>query len=115
MADKSILDQAEEQFSSIKRKTIEVPEWDTTIYAKPLTLNEKRKLYRNLGARNDDISLMMVEAIILKAEDKDGKKLFTIDDRDRLLNKVDSDVVSDIASSILYFKTDSYGVEKKII
>jgi len=114
MPDKSILDQAEEQFSSIKRKKIEVPEWKTTIYSKPLTLNEKRKLYRNLGAKNDDISLMMVEAIILKSEDKEGKKLFTIDDRDRLLNKVDSDVVSDIASRILYFNTDSYGVEKKI-
>ena len=42
---KSILDQAEEQFSSIKRKKIDVPEWETTIYAKPLTLAEKRKLY----------------------------------------------------------------------
>ena len=115
MSDKSILDQAEEQFNSIKRKTIEVPEWNTTIYAKPLTLNEKRKLYRNLGSKNDDISLMMVESVILKAEDKDGKKMFTVDDRDRLLNKVDPDVVSDIASHILYFKSDSYGVEKKII
>ena len=76
MADKSILDQAEEQFSSIKRKTIEVPEWDTTIYAKPLTLNEKRKLYRNLGARSDDISLMMVESVILKAENKEGKNVY---------------------------------------
>jgi len=114
MADKSILDQAEEQFSSIKRKTIEVPEWDTTIYAKPLTLNEKRKLYRNLGTRSDDISLMMVESVILKAENKDGKKMFTSDDRERLLNKVDPDVVSHIATQILYFK-DSYGSEKKII
>jgi hypothetical protein len=56
---------------------------------------------------------MMVEAIILKAEDKDGKRLFTSDDRERLLNKVDSDVVSDIASHILSFKADSFGVEKK--
>jgi len=114
MPDKSILDQAEEQFSSIKRKKIEVPEWKTTIYSKPLTLNEKRKLYRNLRNETQDISLMMVEAIILKSEDKDGKKLFTSDDRERLLNKVDSDVVSDIATHILYFKSDSYGVEKKI-
>ena len=116
MADNSkyILDQAEEQFSSTKRKAIDVPEWKTTIYAKPLTLAEKRKLFRNLGARNDDVSSMMVEAIIMKAEDKDGKKLFTPDDRDRLMNKVDPDVVSDISSHILYFK-DSYGSEKKII
>ena len=28
---KSILDQAEEQFSSIKRKKIDVPEWETTL------------------------------------------------------------------------------------
>ena len=114
MADKSILQHAEEQFSSIKRKTIEVREWDTTIYAKPLTLAEKRKLYRNLGAKSEDISSMMVDALIMKAEDKDGKKVFTPDDRDRLMNKVDPDVVSAIATEILYFK-DAYSVEKKII
>jgi len=111
---KSILDQAEEQFSSIKRKKIDVPEWETTIYAKPLTLAEKRKLYRNLGAKSEDVSSMMVEALIMKAEDKDGKKVFTPDDRDRLMNKVDPDVVSAIATEILYFK-DAYSVEKKII
>ena len=110
----SILDHAEEQFSSIQRKQIDVPEWNTTIYAKPLTLAEKRKLYRNLGAKNDDVSTMMVDALILKAEDKDGKKVFTPDDRDRLMNKVDPDVVSAIATEILYFK-DAYSVEKKII
>ena len=110
----SILDHAEEQFSSIKRKQIDVPEWNTTIYAKPLTLAEKRKLYRNLGAKSEDVSSMMVEALIMKAEDKDGKKLFTPDDRDRLMNKVDPDVVSAVATEILYFK-DAYSVEKKII
>ena len=110
----SILDQAEEQFSSIQRKQIDVPEWNTTIYAKPLTLAEKRKRYRNLGAKSEDISSMMVEALIMKAEAKDGKKLFTPDDRDRLMNKVDPDVVSAVATEILYFK-DAYSVEKKII
>ena len=110
----SILDHAEEQFSSIQRKQIDVPEWNTTIYSKPLTLAEKRKLYRNLGAKSEDVSSMMVEALIMKAEDKDGKKLFTPDDRDRLMNKVDPDVVSAISTEILYFK-DSYGSEKKII
>ena len=110
----SILDHAEEQFSSIQRKQIDVPEWNTTIYAKPLTLAEKRKLYRNLGAKSEDVSSMMVEALIMKAEDKDGKKLFTPDDRYRLMNKVDPDVVSAVATEILYFK-DAYSVEKKII
>ena len=110
----SILDHAEEQFSSIQRKQIDVPEWNTTIYAKPLTLAEKRKLYRNLGAKSEDVSSMMVEALIMKAEDKDGKKLFTPDDRDRLMNKVAPDVVSAVATEILYFK-DAYSVEKKII
>ena len=110
----SILDHAEEQFSSIKRKQIDVPEWNTTIYSKPLTLSEKRKLYRNLGAKSEDVSSMMVEALIMKAEDKDGKKLFTPDDRDRLMNKGDPDVVSAVATEILYFK-DAYSVEKKII
>ena len=110
----SILDHAEEQFSSIQRKQIDVPEWNTTIYSKPLTLAEKRKLYRNLGAKSEDVSSMMVEALIMKAEDKDGKKLFTPDDRDRLMNKVDPDVVSAVATEILYFK-DAYSDEKKII
>ena len=114
-----IIDKAKAHFDSLEIKEIEVPEWSSEgevikIYAKPLTLAEKRKLYRNLGAKSEDISSMMVEALIMKAEDKDGKKLFTPDDRDRLMNKVDPDVVSAIATEILYFK-DAYSVEKKII
>ena len=101
MADKSILDQAEEQFSSIKRKTIEVPEWETTIYAKPLTLNEKRKLYRNLGSKSDDISLMMVESVILKAEDKDGKKMFSAQDILGFKTKADTNIIAEVSTKIM--------------
>ena len=48
----------------------------------------------------------------IKGRNSCGKKVFTPDDRDRLMNKVDPDVVSAVATEILYFK-DSYGSEKK--
>ena len=106
-----ILDKAKEHFKSIDRKIIEVPEWGQTVYSKPLTLADKRKLTRT--TKPDDVTLF-ADVLILKAEDKEGKKIFTPDDRDRLMNKVDPDVVSAISTEILYFK-DSYGSEKKII
>ena len=62
-----ILDKAKEHFKSIDRKIIEVPEWEQTIYSRPLTLAEKRKLTRT--TKPDDVTLF-ADVLILKAEDK---------------------------------------------
>ena len=93
-----ILDKAKEHFKTIERKLIEVPEWDLTIYSKPLSLADKRKLTRN--TKPDDVTLF-ADVLILKAEDKEGNKIYTLEDKHTLMNLVDPEIVARVAQEIL--------------
>ena len=93
-----ILDKAKEHFKAIDRKIIDVPEWGITVYAKPLTLADKRILTRNTKA--DDVTLF-ADVLILKAEDKEGKKLYSLEDKQTLMRSVDPEVVARVAQDIL--------------
>ena len=93
-----ILDKAKEHFQAIDRKIIYVPEWDQTIYSKPLTLADKRILTRN--TKPDDVT-MFADVLILKAEDKEGKKLYTLENKQTLMRSVDPEIVARIAQQIL--------------
>jgi hypothetical protein len=92
------IDLVREHFSALGTRTIEVPEWKLTVHATPVTLAEKNRLYRK--AKENDMELL-VDVLILKATDKDGKKLFNPEDRVVLLNKADSNVIARVANFIL--------------
>lgn len=92
------IDLVREHFSSLGTKAIEVPEWKLTIYATPVTLAEKNKLYRK--SRENDMELL-VDILIAKATDEKGEKLFNVDHRLTLLNKADSNVIARVANAIL--------------
>jgi len=99
----SILDNAKQHFQQKETKHIEVPEWGDEngpliIYAEPLTLNDKQRIYKK-AKEGELISLAYV--LIWFAKDKDGEKLFTIEDKRALLNSVDPNVLADIANTIL--------------
>ena len=93
-----ILEKAKEHFKAIDRKIIDVPEWNITVYAKPLTLADKRILTRNI--KPDDVTLF-ADVLILKAEDKEGKKLYSLEDKQTLMRSVDPEVVARVAQDIL--------------
>jgi len=93
-----ILEKAKEHFKAIDRKIIDVPEWNITVYAKPLTLADKRILTRN--TKPDDVTLF-ADVLILKAEDKEGKKLYSLEDKQTLMRSVDPEVVARVAQDIL--------------
>jgi hypothetical protein len=93
------IERAIEHFKSREVKVIEVPEWgDLLIYVEPMTLKEKQKLLKNI--KQDELGVI-VEALVLKAKDAEGNKLFTIEDKLKLLNSADPDVISRIASEIM--------------
>jgi len=99
----SVIDRVKEHFESQGVKTINVAEWGEegqplVIYCSPFTLAEKRNLFK--GARNDDLGVL-VDAIMLKAKDKDGNKLFKLDDKQILLNKADPEVIARVATAML--------------
>lgn len=101
----SAIDAAKRHFSALGRHRIEVPEWPAddgtplVIHAAPMTLADKQKVAR-VGEREGHVA-MLASVLILKAEDADGKKLFTLDDKHALINVVDSEVISGIVKKMM--------------
>ena len=87
-----------EHFASLGTRKIDVPEWKLVVYASPVTLSEKNRLYRR--SKDNDMELL-VDILIMKACDEHGNRLFTIEHNPTLLNKADSNVVGRVANSIL--------------
>ena len=100
-----IIDRAKSHFESLGTQSIEVPEWKdddgkpTIIYWNPITLSEKNKLFKK-SDNLSDVSIL-ADILIMKALDKDGNKVFTLEDKIPLMHKVDSDVLSRLATSMV--------------
>jgi hypothetical protein len=99
----SVIDRVKEHFEAKGINKIEVAEWGEEgnpleIYSKPFTLAEKRNLFKN--AKNDDLAVL-VDAIVLKAKDSDGNKIFKLDDKKVLLNNADPDIIARVATEML--------------
>ena len=102
-----ILQRAIEHFRSQALVDVEVPEWGEEtaplrIYAKPLTMAEKNILARS--SLGNDLGIL-VDVIVMKAEDEDGEKLFSKTDKPHFMRHVDADVISRVAGEIL--RTDT--------
>lgn len=100
-----IIDRAKSHFESLGVQSIEVPEWQdengkpTVIYWQPITLAEKKKLFNKTENLND--AGLLADVVVMKALDKDGNKLFSLEDKLALNHKVDSDVLSKIAVAMV--------------
>jgi|TARA_Y100000114_G_scaffold108172_1_gene101556 hypothetical protein len=101
----SVIDRAKTHFENIGIQSVEVPEWKdddgkpTIIYWQPINLFEKNKLFKKSDNMND-VSIL-ADIVVMKSLDKDGKKLFKLDDKMDLMTKVDSDVLSRIATRMV--------------
>ncbi len=81
---------------------IRVPEWDIdgdefTVYATPLTLQDRVILTRN----NPNQIEMAANILILKAKDKEGKPLFGKEDKPDLMRAASSSVIKRISEAIV--------------
>lgn len=100
----TLLDRVKEHFDTKSVRTIEVAEWGDDdgpliIYVSPMTLLQRQKIYgSNAGAIDFKV---MVAAVILKAEDQDGDRLFNLTDKSHLLNHADDVIIAKIAGFIL--------------
>tara|TARA_R100000654_G_scaffold66375_2_gene94563 strand:- start:6617 stop:6958 length:342 start_codon:yes stop_codon:yes gene_type:complete len=101
----SILDRAKSHFENIGVQSIEVPEWKdddgnpTILYWNPINLYEKNKLFKK-SDNMTDVSIL-ADIVVMKSLDKEGKKIFKLEDKMDLLTKVDSDVLSRIATAMI--------------
>ena len=99
------IDRAKSHFESLGVQHIEVPEWKdeagntSVIYWNPINLFEKNKLFKKSDNMND-VSIL-ADIVVMKSLDKDGKKIFKLDDKMDLMTKVDSDVLSRVATAMV--------------
>jgi len=110
-----IIDRVRAHFDAKETRIIEVAEWGDEehplyIYVSPLTLAQKNRLYKL--AKEDDLS-MMVEALIMKARDKDGNSLFSREDKPELMRSCDPDILGRITNIILGGNEDETEQVKK--
>ena len=99
------IDRAKSHFESLGVQHIEVEEWKdeagnpSSVYWNPITLSEKNKLFKSSNNLND-VSIL-ADIVVMKAIDKDGNKLFNLEDKLAIMHKVDSDVLSKIATAMV--------------
>ncbi|MDY6790536.1 MAG: hypothetical protein SWH54_04625 [Thermodesulfobacteriota bacterium] len=98
-----IIENAKQHFQQKETKHIEVPEWGDEngpliIYAEPLTLNDKQRVYKK--AKEGEL-LSLAWVLIWFARDKNGENLFTIEHKHALIHAVDPAVLSKIANEIM--------------
>ena len=99
------IDFARAHFSAKARITVEVPEWPVegggplVVHASPLTLAEKQRIdkYRETWGKMEALAY----TLIIKAEDAEGKKLFSLDDKRSLMTQVDPDVLARVVLDIV--------------
>lgn len=94
----SVIDNAVAHFNSKEVRELLVPEWNTTVYAHPLNMEQKGKWLAMAKGSNTDY---LIYAVLYGAKDSEGNAIFTIEDKLTLKTKVDSDVLSEVAVFIL--------------
>ena len=97
MEQRSVIQRVKAHFEK-GRECFSVAEWGDDdgpleIYSFPMTLHEKRKVVDL--AQGDEIE-SLARAVILKACDKDGNKLFTIEDKETLMRSADAGIIQNI-------------------
>lgn len=76
-------------------KSVEVKQWDTTIYFRPVTTFAQQMKVIEYTAKGDQASAL-IETVIQRCLDENGKKVFTHADWDVLMNQVDPEVLISI-------------------
>lgn len=98
MSTSSVLEKAISHFAKrrLDLKSVDVPEWDTVIYYKPMTFDQKRSIFEK-DAHWSDIALNM---LIVRALDDAGVPLFKLVHKTELRKQVDPEVIERIANEM---------------
>ena len=96
----SVLDQATKHFEAKlgEMQSVGVPEWATTVYFRPVTLDEQGVIFglQNEGKTADAVAM----TIILRARNEDGSRMFRKADKFEIMHKVDPDVITKIINAM---------------
>lgn len=98
-----------EHLQSDRRRKIEIPELDETIWATPVTVLEMEKIM-TLSQGGVSTKDFHIWTIIEKAEDEQRKKIFTLEDKP-YLEKMEWSIITGISNKIN--KTITFDEAKK--
>lgn len=94
-----------------KLESFEVPEWECKIYFKgSATLKQTEEIVAL--HRENKVAEALAQVLISRALNEDGSKMFTVADKFDLMNSVDPEVVTRIATHILESEPNVKDVEK---
>lgn len=94
----SLIEKAIAHFSAKEIRSFYIKEWDETVYAKNLTLQDKASWLKKAG---NDTHEYMLYAVIHGLTDKEGKPVWDLGDKVTLSRAVDPDIVGELASFVL--------------
>jgi len=98
-----LIDQAVAHFSSREIRSMNVPEWEATVYAKNMSLDAKSRLAKRADGDTYDY---LVYACILGLTDEQGEPVFTLEDKVKLKKSVDPDIVIRLGNFALGIEGD---------
>lgn len=94
-----------------KLEWVDCPEWDTKIYFKAsATLKQTEEIVAL--HRENKVAEALAQVLISRALTEDGKKMFNNADKMDLMNSVDPEVVTRIATHILNSEPSAAEIEK---
>jgi hypothetical protein len=94
-----------------KLESIDVPEWETKIYYKnSATLKQTEEVVAL--HRENKMAEALAQTLITRGLKEDGTKMFTVADKYDLMNNVDPEVVTRVATHILNSEPAQEEVEK---
>jgi hypothetical protein len=108
-----ILEKAKSHFY-VKRDTLKeipVPEWETTLYVRPLTLAESQKIQQSV--KEDNVVDALITTLIVRARNPEGQPVFKLAQKPEILHSVDPDVVCRIVTEMNKLEDDYETLEKK--
>lgn len=94
-----VIDQATNHYANQEKLIISVPEWETEIHVLPMTMAEINMI-QSISKKNSSNIEQAANLIIIKARDAGGNRLFKLEDKAALMEKVDYKVIARIAEAI---------------
>lgn len=99
----SVIEKAKSHFKTILSQGLQgplsVPEWDTQIWYKPATTFQQESKIVELQSQGKTVEAL-VESLIMRALDQDGKQLFTRSDKVELMRAVDPNIIMRVVTEM---------------
>tara|TARA_X000001382_G_scaffold114433_2_gene92769 strand:- start:105 stop:431 length:327 start_codon:yes stop_codon:yes gene_type:complete len=95
----SVIENMRDHWNSLdSNNSKEVPEWKVTFYKQPMNLKQKGKLFKYM---NDDPIEGLAYVLINLALDEKGDNIYTLENKQFLMTKVDPDLLSEVATWLM--------------